>query len=360
MFSEDSVEIGQGIAGIRRKQRIVVLSLAVCVALLSLVCLFVGSAHMTLPECFAALFRKGSAAQVRIIWNIRIPRVIAAIVAGAGLSVSGLIMQTCLNNSMASPSTLGVSNAAVFGANLSIIAFAGGFLSTGHNVSNFTAGMNPYAASLSAFVFSFLSILLILGLCRLRAFRPGVVVLAGIAIGAVWTAATTILQFYATDVGLSAAVVWTFGDLGRATYRTDLIMTAAVAAGLVFFIVMRWKYNALLSGDAAAKSLGVNVDLLRFLSMLISSVITAVCVSFLGIIGFVGIICPHVIKRLLGQDHRVSIPASALAGSILLLLADTFSRSIGNGSALPVGAITSLLGAPFFLAIIFSRKEAHL
>jgi iron complex transport system permease protein len=93
--------------------------------------------------------------------------------------------------------------------------------------------------------------------------------------------------------------------------------------------------------------------------MLLASVITAVCVSFLGIIGFVGIICPHVTKRLLGQDHRVSIPASALSGSILLLLADTASRSLGNGSALPVGAITSLLGAPFFLAIIFSRKGEH-
>ena len=136
-------------------------------------------------------------------------------------------------------------------------------------------------------------------------------------------------------------------------------MAITVLAGIVFFAVLSWKYNGLLSGDAAAKSMGVNVDLLRFLSLLIASVITAVCVSFLGIIGFVGIICPHVIKRLLGQDHRVTIPASALSGSILLLAADTFSRCVGNGSALPVGAITSLLGAPFFLAIIFSWKEEH-
>ena len=260
---------------------------------------------------------------------------------------------------MASPSTLGVSNAAVFGANLSIIAFAGGFLDTGNHLSSYTVGANPYATSLMAFLFSTVSILLILGLCRLRAFQPGVVVLAGIAIGSVWTAATTILQFYATDVGLSAAVIWTFGDLGRATYRTDCIMAVTVLTGLLFFTVMSWQFNALLSGDAAAKSMGVAVDRLRFLSMLLASVITAVCVSFLGIIGFVGIICPHVTKRILGQDHRVSVPASALSGSVLLLLADTLSRSMGNGSALPVGAITSLLGAPFFLAIIFSRKGEH-
>ena len=343
----------------RKKKRAAIALLAVAVVVLAFVCMFVGSSHMTVAESVAALMKKGSAAQVRIIWNIRIPRVLAAIIAGAGLSVAGLIMQTDLNNPMASPSTLGVSNAAVFGANLSIIAFAGGFLDTGNHLANYSVGANPYATSLMAFLFSTASILLILGLCRIRAFQPGVVVLAGIAIGSVWTAATTILQFYATDVGLSAAVVWTFGDLGRATYRTDLIMAVTVAAGIGFFSAVSWRLNALLSGDSTAKSMGVNVDLLRFVSMLLASMITAVCVSFLGIIGCVGIICPHVVKRLLGHDHRISIPASALAGSVLLLLADTLSRSIGNGSALPVGAITSMLGAPFFLAIIFGRRGEH-
>ena len=343
----------------RSKNMIALVLLVIAVLALAFVCLFIGSSHMSFAECIGALLKKGSPAQVRIIWNIRIPRVLAAIIAGAGLSISGLIMQTNLNNPMASPSTLGVSNAAVFGANLSIIAFAGGFLDTGNHLSGYTVGANPYATSFMAFIFATISILLILGLCRIRAFQPGVVVLAGIAVGSVWTAATTILQFYATDVGLSAAVIWTFGDLGRATYRTDFIMAAVVLTGLAYFASMSWRFNALLSGDAAAKSMGVAVDRLRFVSMLLASVITAVCVSFLGIIGFVGIICPHVTKRLLGQDHRVSIPASALSGSILLLLADTASRSLGNGSALPVGAITSLLGAPFFLAIIFSRKGEH-
>ena len=340
----------------RRKNAMVIIFLVISVITLGFVCLFVGSSHMSIKECFDALFGKGSAAQVRIIQNIRIPRVLAAIIAGAGLSVAGLIMQTNLNNPMASPATLGVSNAAVFGANLSIIAFAGGFLSTGNNLNSYTVGANPYSTSLMAFIFSTFSIVLILGLCRLRSFRPGVVVLAGVAIGSVWTAATTILQFYATDVGLSAAVIWTFGDLGRATYKTDIIMAIVVVVGLTVFIITSWRLNALLTGDAAAKSMGVNVNTLRFVSMLMASMITAVCVSFLGMIGFVGIICPHVIKKIIGQDHRVSIPASALAGSILLLLADTLSRSMGNGSALPVGAITSILGAPFFLAIILFRK----
>ena len=341
----------------RQKQHRICAVLFLLTVIMAFVCLFIGSSRMHLGESVQALLGRGSKAQTRIIWNIRIPRVIAAVLAGCGLSVSGLIMQTTLRNAMASPATLGVANAAVFGANLSIIAFAGGFLTTGNNVLNYVAGANPYATSLMAFFFSTLSILLILGLCRIRAFSPSVVVLAGIAVGSVWTAATTILQFYATDVGLSAAVIWNFGDLGRATYKTDAIMFSVIALCLIVFHVLSWHYNAILSGDASAKSMGIHVETLRFFSLLLASMITAVVVSFLGVIGFVGVICPHVAKKLLGQDHRLTIPASAILGSLLLLCADTLSRSMGGGSALPVGAITSLLGAPFFVAIIFSGRR---
>ena len=250
-----------------RRNRGIILTMLLAVVVLSIVCLFVGSSNMTVSECVAALRKTGSASHIRIIWNIRIPRVLAAIIAGAGLAVSGLIMQTTLNNSMASPSTLGVSNAAVFGANLSIIAFAGGYLSTGNNLSNYAVGANPYATSVMAFVFSTVSILMILGLCTLRSFSPNVVVLAGMAIGSVWTAATTILQFYATDVGISAAVVWNFGDLGRATYRTDAIMLAVVIMGFLYFMLMAWRFNALLSGEATAKTMGIHVKALRFVSL---------------------------------------------------------------------------------------------
>ena len=343
----------------KRRNTTVIIAMLAAVIAVSIACLFIGSSNMSVADALDALLGGGTTAQSRIIWKIRVPRVLAAIIAGAGLSVAGLMMQTTLNNAMASPSTLGVSNAAVFGANLSIIAFAGGFLTTGNNLQNFDVSANPYATSVLAFVFSTASILLILGLCTIRSFSPNVVVLAGMAIGSVWTAATTILQFYATDVGLSAAVVWSFGDLSRATYRTDLIMAIVVVVGIIFFMLMAWKYNALLSGAATAKTMGVNVEGLRFVTLLLASIITAACVSFLGVIGFVGIICPHVAKKLLGQDHRVTIPVSCLMGSLLLVLADTASRSLGSGSALPVGAITSILGAPFFIAIIFSRKENH-
>ena len=140
-------------------------------------------------------------------------------------------------------------------------------------------------------------------------------------------------------------------------FQQTFLMFLVVFAGILFFSLMSWRYNALLSGDTTACTMGVNVRRLRFFSLLFASMITAVCVSFLGIIGFVGIICPHIVKRLIGENHRYTTPASALTGSFLLLLADTISRGIGKGSALPVGAITTLLGAPFFVAVILFRRE---
>ena len=191
----------QELQKIKRRNRVTLVSLMIAVAVLAVCCLFAGSSNMTVAQGLQALLGKGSPAQTKIIWNIRIPRVLAAIVAGAGLSVAGLIMQSTLGNAMASPSTLGVSNGAVFGANLSIIVFAGGFLSTGNNALRFDVGANPYATSILAFVFAMLSVLLILGLCSIRAFSPNVVVLAGIAIGAVWTAATTTSTFRRKTTG---------------------------------------------------------------------------------------------------------------------------------------------------------------
>ena len=338
------------------KKRIALIVLSAVLALLFFVSLMLGPAKMSFGESFLALFGQGSATSVRIVQKIRLPETIAAIVAGAGLSIAGLIMQSTLKNPMASPSTLGVSNAAVFGANLSIIAFAGGYLNTGNHPDSFGVGVNPYATGAIAFAFAILSTFAVLMLCKIRSFAPETVVLAGIAMGTVWTALTTLLQYYATDVGLSAAVVWTFGDLGRATFETDWIMFAVVLAGGLGFYLLQWKFNALGADGGVAVSLGVRVDLLRFVSLLVASLITAVIVSCLGIIGFVGIICPHALRRIVGNNHRFLIPGSLLSGSLLLCLANILCHLIGNGSALPVGAITAILGGPFFLYLIFARK----
>ena len=342
----------------KKKQNIIILcSMAIAVVLLFFVSLFVGSSSMKFKDPFLALFGQGQNNYIIIMQKIRLPRVIAALFVGAGLAISGLIMQTTLSNEMASPSTLGVSNAATFGANVSIIGFAGGFLTTGNNLTNYFTTSNVYATSLVAFIFAFVSILLILGLSKLRAMNKSTVVLAGIAMGTMWTALTSLMQFYATDVSLSAAVIWSFGDLSRATYKIDLIIAIVVVLSSVMFGIFSNKYNAVLSGDDMAKSVGIRLESFRFISLLVASLITAICIANLGIIGFVGIVCPHIAKRIFGHDHKLTIPGSILIGAILLLLSDTLARTIGNGTAIPVGIITSLVGAPFFIYIIFRKKR---
>ena len=338
------------------KNTLVLTVLSVLILVFFFACLMVGPANLGFLTSLQALFGIGERGSIVIVQTIRLPRALAALIAGAGLSVAGLIMQTTLKNPMASPATLGVSNAAVFGANLAIIGFAGGFLSTGNNIQNYVAGINPYLTSAVAFFFAFVSTLLILGLCKIRSFSAETVVLAGLALGTVWGALTTLLQYYATDVGLAATYLWSFGSLDRATFETDWIMLSVVAVATIVFFILQWRFNALSSGEEIAQSLGVKVSLLRFVALLLASTITAVVVSYLGVIGFVGLICPHAMKRIVGHNHKILIPASLLSGSLLLLFADFVSTLVGRGTAIPIGAVTALLGGPFFLYLIFARK----
>ena len=194
--------------------------------------------------------------------------------------------------------------------------------------------------------------MMILFLARLRGFSPESVVLAGVAFGSLFTAGSTLLQYFAEDVQIAAMVFWTFGDLGRVSWNEVAILTVVVAAALVYFQFHRWDYNALDSGEDTAKSLGVPVEKLRFRAMLAASLVSAVAVSFMGIIGFVGLIAPQMMRRVLGVDHRFLIPAAAVCAAALLLLSDTLARTLISPVVLPVGAITSFFGAPLFLFLL--------
>ncbi|NLN17184.1 MAG: iron ABC transporter permease [Firmicutes bacterium] len=336
---------------------LVMLALVVSIGIASLIALGAGSMNLNPYEVLRALTGKGDDVADIVIWQIRLPRILAAIVAGAGLSVAGCVMQNNLRNQLASPSTLGIANAAAFGANMAIIVFgAGSVRSTGADAVYIA---NPYFVAFSAFVWAMAAASIILLLARTGGFSPEAIVLAGVALSSLFSAGTILIQYFAQDVQVAAAVFWTFGDLGRAAWNEVLILSAIVASGLIYFMVRRWDYNALGSGEETAKSLGVNVDWVRFGGMLASSLITGAAVSFLGIIGFIGLVAPHMMRRILGGDHRQLIPASALAGSLLLLVSDTAARTIIAPVVLPVGAITSFFGAPLFLYLLargFERK----
>jgi iron complex transport system permease protein len=339
-----------------RKKRLI-LGLTALTLLLAIIAINAGAAQTNPMQVLRALLGLESGTSSVVIWNIRLPRVIAGMVAGIGLAVAGCVMQTCLRNPLASPLTLGISNAAAFGANLAIVFFGAGTLHSNTHDAVFIA--NPYAVTTSAFVFSMMAMIMILFLARLRGFSPESVVLAGVAFGSLFAAGSTLVQYFAQDVQVAAMVFWTFGDLGRVSWQEVGILTAITVAVLIYFLLQRWNYNALESGEDAAKGLGVHVEQIRFRSMLAASLVTAVAVAFMGIIGFIGLIAPQMMRRVLGIDHRFLIPSSAVTGAALLLFADTLARTLISPVVLPVGAITSFFGAPLFLFILakgYSRR----
>lgn len=285
-----------------------------------------------------------------VIWRIRMPRVVAAVISGAGLSVAGCVMQNNLKNPLASPSTLGVASAATFGANLAIIVFGAG---TAMNTAGDSVAINnPYLVTICAFICSMGATMIILSLAKLRSFSPQAIVLAGVALSSLFGAGTTLIQYFAPDVKIAAAIFWTFGDLGRVSWKEVLILSVVVIASIIYFSFKRWDYNALANGEETARSLGVNTERIRFWGLLVSSLITAVSVSFLGMIGFIGLIGPQIMVRIVGADYRFLIPSSALLGAVILLIADTAARTIISPVVLPVGALTSLLGGPMFLYLL--------
>jgi iron complex transport system permease protein len=276
------------------------------------------------------------------------PRILSAIVAGIGLSVAGCVTQSILRNSLASPFTLGISQGAAFGAAVAIIVFGADSTTNPDSV----IVNNPYLVVFFAFLGSMGSTIVVLMLAKSFRVTPEAMVLAGVALGSLFSAVTMILQYFADDVRVASVVFWTFGDIGRASWKDLGIMSVVVGISLIYFMFNRWNYNALDSGEETAKGLGVDVEKVRLLGMFVSSLIAAVITSFVGIIGFIGLVAPHIMRRLIGGDHRFLIPASSVMGGLILLASDTLGRTIISPVVLPVGAITSFLGAPVFLYVL--------
>ena len=327
------------------KKRITTLIiLSITLIVLFVASIFIGSSNMSFVDGLKALFGQGQASHQTIIYNIRLPRIIAAILAGIALSISGAIMQTMSNNVMASPSTLGVSNAAVLGANIAIIILGGGIIATsGGNVII----SNPYFISGIAFGFALISTILVLGLSRIKKYNAATTVLIGVTFGTLCTGLTTIIQYFASDNALQSAIYWSFGDLGRASYQDDLIILVVAVVAIIFFLLFSYRYNAILLGDSSASTLGINLKTFRFISL-----------SLVGIIGFIGLIIPQIIRKLLGNDHKFLIIGSSLLGASFLLACDILSRVLLNGITIPVGAITSIIGAPIFIIILLRGRKS--
>ena len=300
-----------------------------------------GSYHTPVLELVKGIFGRSSDSKINlIVQNNRLPRICTAILAGGGLGLAGCILQAILHNPLASASTLGVSQGATFGAAFSIVILG---------LSDKTGAGIP----ICSFIGSIAVAIMILGLSKFKKISPEGIVLAGVAISSMLSGATTLIQYFADEVELSALVFWTFGDLGNATWNDLQVMGIASGILLIYSFLHRWDYNALLNGEETAISLGIHVRRLTLINMILCCLVCSIIVSHVGLISFIGLVAPHAVRLAVGNNHIYLIPGSFLAGSVLLLLSDLAARTIIMPVILPIGAITAFLGGPIFLYLLF-------
>jgi len=323
-----------------RRKRILFLFLIAMTLLLSIYAISKGAYQLSLIHVIEGIIGNAQGNSHLVVWNIRMPRIIAAIVAGWGLALSGLIIQSLLRNPLGSPSTLGISQGAAFGAVVGIILFNSGEV------------YKLYSVTLFAFFGAMAATWVILLLATVKKLSSEAIILAGVALSSLFHSGTILIQYFATETQIASALFWTFGDMARSNWKEIGIMTVIIIAASVWTTLHLWNLNALLSGEETAKGLGVSVESLRFQGMLIAALMSAVITAFHGVIAFLGLLAPHIAKRIVGADHRLLIPFSCGIGAALLLLADTTGRVLIGSGNLPVGVLTSFMGAPLFLYLL--------
>lgn len=302
-----------------------------------------GASGLSLAEFWQTLLRPAAAdpSTAVIVWDIRLPYALIAVAAGLALGLAGAEMQTVLHNPLADPFTLGLQPAAAFGAALAILL-------------KLSLPGVPAAWMLpaNAFVFALGAALLLDGVARLTRMAASGVLLFGIALFFSFNALVSLLQFVSTADALQDLVFWLMGSLSRADWPKLGLLFAAFALILPWSLANAWRLTALRLGEDRAASFGIDVRRLRLASLLRASLLTALAVAFVGTVGFIGLIAPHIARRLTGEDHRFYLPVSALTGAAILSLASVATKNLIPGVIVPVGIVTSLVGIPFFIAIV--------
>lgn len=340
------------------KKKIVVFMIMMLVVLscVIIMSLGVGSSNVGFYDGFKLVFNNTPTNTQQIILNIRLPRVIAAVVCGWALAFSGCVMQVVLRNSLASPYTLGLSNAAAFGAGIVIV-----FLGAGQSIP--TSGdlpfvTSPYLVAIGAFLSSMTALGTILLISKRLKGSPQTIILAGIIISSLFGAALDAIQYLSSTSQLASIIFWTFGNLGNSTWTALAINSAVIIPITLLMYYQRWNYRAVSAGDENAISLGVNPVKTRIIALTMATLCTSVVVSFFGVIAFIGLVVPHMMRKVVGSNEEFLLPSSAICGALFLLICDTLSRTIFAPIVIPVGIITSLVGAPIFLMLLFKMKKS--
>lgn len=285
-----------------------------------------------------------------VVMELRLPRIFLAILTGISLAGAGTVMQGILRNPLVSPYTLGLSSGAAFGAALAIVLGTSVFGAAFVNIDRYIIVTN-------AFIFGFLTMFLVYGIARLKGTAPETLVLGGVAIGYLFSAGVSALKYISEHEKLKELVVWLMGGLWGATWDIVWLLFLPVLVCMGILLRYAWDMNALSSGEEVAVNLGVNVNRLRLICLTLSSLVASITIAFTGIIGFIGLVAPHICRILIGGDNRFLIPCASLTGAILLLLSDTMARTVIAPTEIPVGIVTSLIGAPFFIYLLLKRRR---
>lgn len=329
-----------------RRYILCIVGMVVFCLMVAIVELSMGALQINPIDSVCALFGIGSSQDVNTVQSIRLPRTVCAIVSGAGLALAGAALQSVLENPLGSASTVGISQGAAFGATVAILVII-------PTVSGSSSGVGMSVIALCAFAGAMVSSIIVLLFSRMGLATPESIILVGVALSALWAGASTIMQYFSDDINLTKVIFWQFGDLGRATWSQIGFMAVVGSLCSVYFFLNRWNYNALQNGGHVAGGLGVDVERTRMVGVFVASLMAAIMVSFIGLINFVGLIAPHIARRFVGNDYRFLLPASLALGSTIMLASDLVARMIISPVILPIGAITSFLGAPLFLLLLY-------
>jgi len=284
-----------------------------------------------------------------IVVGFRLPRIFLAILTGISLAVAGTVMQGLLRNPLVSPFTLGMSSAASFGAAVAIV------IGPGILAGLFLVSYDMFII-LMAFLCGWLSMLLVYWIARSRGTSQSMLILAGVVIGYLFTAGVMALKYVTNNEKLRELMIWLMGGMWGASWNAVLILVPLVIICFVLLERISWDLNALSAGDDVAKNLGINVERLRLSGLMISTFAASCCLAFTGIIGFIGLMGPHICRMVIGNDHRYLIPCSALMGAAILLISDTVARTIMSPVEIPVGIIMYIIGGTFFLFLIMRGR----
>ncbi|PCI04137.1 MAG: iron-siderophore ABC transporter permease [Hyphomicrobiales bacterium] len=333
----------------RTKKRLILLAGSASVLIISLlVDISWGPSDLSIFDAAMAIINpSGASPQINvIIWDIRLPIAIMAVLVGAMLGVAGAEMQTILNNPLADPFTLGISSAAAFGAALAIVFRL-----------NLVPGAGEILVTTNAFVLALFSSSLLYAFTKIRGVTSETMVLVGIAMMFTFNALLALMQYGASETQLAQIVFWMMGSLARATWTKIAISLVILAITVPYFMKRNWALTALRMGDDKAASLGVNVKRLRVEMLIGISLLAATAVSFVGTVAFVGLVGPHIARMIVGEDQRYFLPLSAVASALIMSVTSIVSKAITPGVIYPIGIITSLIGIPFFISLILAVRR---